>query len=442
MQREVRGEGVAGPLDVRAPEAGNGRAGSAGLQRQLTQQREQVKRNQLSRSILGLPHGDTRREAWLAVDSFSSAWVSSWPSAQNRCEAREFREIFCTYLGRESPAVRARVGKSIACSGRGPPRVCDAFGVQLGLATLNDRAHGNCHDDIFSRVIGDALHAGLRGKEEPREIFSAVIPPVTLNGTAGTRGKNGIVPDGRLHCKLRESRTARCTGTRGQAHPSVRWRGTTVQRGPEQPPAEHLLEGKTIHRGGPHYMSARARDDGQGGAVADRANLVQRDYEARAAALDAKPHVQAWNNGSRDAVSSVLRSFGTVRSLVVGAYAEASDDLHQLFDCVVESASKQHWRRIGARSAREARSYFATTLRRAWGVHFAREFARHRIRRVVFVGAPRRQPGRPLATADGDWPALSAGGRVCGARAARRRRVGGWPARPMSTGREGRSAPN
>ncbi|EOD23442.1 hypothetical protein EMIHUDRAFT_239610 [Emiliania huxleyi CCMP1516] len=388
MQREVRGEGVAGPLDLRAPEAGNGRAGSAGLQRQLTQQREQAKRNQLSRSILGLPHGDTRREAWLAVDSFSSAWVSSWPSAQNRCEAREFREIFCTYLGRESPAVRALVGKSIACSGRGPPRVCDAFGVQLGLATLNDRAHGNCHDDIFSRVIGDALHAGLRGKEEPREIFSAVIPPVTLNGTAGTRGKNGIVPDGRLRCKLRDA-----------------------QRGPEQPPAEHLLEGKTIHRGGPHYMnmSARARDDGQGGAVADRANLVQRDYEARAAALDAKPHVQAWNNGSRDAVSSVLRSFGTVRSLVVGAYAEASDDLHQLFDCVVESASKQHWRRIGARSAREARSYFATTLRRAWGVHFAREFARHRLRRVVFVGAPRRQPGRPLATADGDRPALSAG---------------------------------
>ncbi|EOD12617.1 hypothetical protein EMIHUDRAFT_213345 [Emiliania huxleyi CCMP1516] len=96
------------------------------------------------------------------------------------------------------------------------------------------------------------------------------------------------------------------------------------------------------------------------------------------AALDAKPHAAlVWHR--------------SVRSLVVGAYAEASDDLHQLFDCV------------------EARSYFATTLRRAWGVHFAREFARHRIRRVVFVGAPRRQPGRPLATADGDWPALSAG---------------------------------
>ena len=34
-------------------------------------------------------------------------------------------------------------------------------------------------------------------KTEPREIFSAVIPPVTLNGTAGTRGKNGKI--GRAH---------------------------------------------------------------------------------------------------------------------------------------------------------------------------------------------------------------------------------------------------
>ena len=90
----------------------------------------------------------------------------------------------------------------------------------------------------------------------------------------------------------------------------------------------------------------------------------------------------------------MLRSFGTVRSLVVGAYAEASDDLHQLFDCVVESASKQHWRRIGARSAKEARSYFATTLRRAWGVHFAA--------RVRAAPPPRGVRGGPAGTAGQD----------------------------------------
>jgi len=84
-----------------------------------------------------------------------------------------------------------------------------------------------------------------------------------------------------------------------------------------------------------------------------------------------------------------------------------------------------------------------TTLRRAWGVHFAREFARHRLRRVVFVGGPRRQPGRPLATADGDWPAL-----LTGEFAAHALRVGGaWAGGPpgrrwVSTGREGLSAPN
>ena len=92
------------------------------------------------------------------------------------------------------------------------------------------------------------------------------------------------------------------------------------------------------------------------------------------------------------------------------AYAEASDDLHQLFDCVLESASKQHWRRIGARSANEARSYIATTLRRAWGT--LRASSRGTASDAWCSWGPRgarRQPGRPLATADGDWPALSAG---------------------------------
>ena len=76
---------------------------------------------------------------------------------------------------------------------------------------------------------------------------------------------------------------------------------------------------------------------------------------------------------------------------------------------------------------REARSYFATTLRRAWGVHFAREFARHRLRRVVFVGAPRRQSGRPVSRRPMATLAGALGGRV----AAHALRVGGtWAGGP------------
>ncbi|EOD22403.1 hypothetical protein EMIHUDRAFT_240438 [Emiliania huxleyi CCMP1516] len=75
-------------------------------------------------------------------------------------------------------------------------------------------------------------------------------------------------------------------------------------------------------------------------------------------------------------VAGIVFAAEHLPSLVVGACAEASDDLHH--SCA-------------------DRSCFATTLRRAWGVHFAREFARH------------RSDAWPLATADGNWPALSAG---------------------------------
>ena len=60
MQQEVRGRGVAGPLDATIGAAGDGRATSAGLQRLITAQREQVARDRLHAAIMQLPHGDTR----------------------------------------------------------------------------------------------------------------------------------------------------------------------------------------------------------------------------------------------------------------------------------------------------------------------------------------------------------------------------------------------
>ena len=114
------------------------------------------------------------------------------------------------------------------------------------MATLNDRAHGNCHDDIFSRVIGDALHAGLRGKEEPREIFSAVIPPVTLNGTALARAARtascrmgactaSCASPARRAARAHEARRIRLSGGAARqcsAGPSSRRRSTSSRARP------------------------------------------------------------------------------------------------------------------------------------------------------------------------------------------------------------------
>ena len=109
----------------------------------------------------------------------------------------------------------------------------------------------------------------------------------------------------------------------------------------------------------------------------------------RARHLDARADVRAFNQGQADAVSTVLRGYGTVRSMVWGAYGEGSDDVHQLCDAVVDAEAERSWRQLGARSAAEARSYLMSRTRRSWGLVAVREMARYRLSRAMWVGAHR-----------------------------------------------------
>ena len=224
---------------------------------------------------------------------------------------------------------------------------------------------------------------------------------------------------------MHEARVERC-------RPEQRWQGMATQRGPMQRYAtRQLFDVKTIHGGGPSYRSARARgDDGQCGAVADRAVRVHRDYERAARRLDGHADVQAFNAGSAGAVSAALQLYGRVRAAVWGQYGEASTDVHELLDITVDRATRDSWRFLGARSQAEARSYFTSTLRRAWGVAAVREFARHRVARLCFIGAPRGQGAQAVrARSQGlltSWAARSPAafsafaGRASGALSARR----------------------
>ena len=123
-------------------------------------------------------------------------------------------------------------------------------------------------------------------------------------------------------------------------------------------------------------------------------------------------------------------SYGRVRALVFGQYGEASTDVHELLDITVDRATRDSWRFLGARSQAEARSYFTSTLRRAWGVATVREFARHRVSRLCFIGASRGQGAQAVrARSQGlltSWAARSPAafsafaGRASGALSARR----------------------
>ena len=78
-----------------------------------------------------------------------------------------------------------------------------------------------------------------------------------------------------------------------------------------------------------------------------------------------------------------------MRALVFGAYGEASADVHALVKEAANRMASNEWRRWGARSQAEARSFFVASLRRQLGVHAVREMARHRLRRVPYIGVER-----------------------------------------------------
>ena len=88
-------------------------------------------------------------------------------------------------------------------------------------------------------------------------------------------------------------------------------------------------------------------------------------------------------------VEDRLRWFGDTRGLVYGQYGEASRDVHDLLTAVATRAADGLWRGMGCRSQAEALSFLTSHYRRRWGMLVVREYARHRIRRVPYIGLAR-----------------------------------------------------
>ena len=75
--------------------------------------------------------------------------------------------------------------------------------------------------------------------------------------------------------------------------------------------------------------------------------------------------------------------------MVVGQYAEGSEEVHSLIAAIATRMASRRWRLLGFRSEAEALSAYTTLVRRRVGVAAVRAYARHRIARVPYVGVPR-----------------------------------------------------
>ena len=63
--------------------------------------------------------------------------------------------------------------------------------------------------------------------------------------------------------------------------------------------------------------------------------------------------------------------------------------MHALLSQAASAAAARVWRAHGARTLEEQRAFMIAVFRRRMGVFAVREFARHRLRRVPYVGATR-----------------------------------------------------
>ena len=118
--------------------------------------------------------------------------------------------------------------------------------------------------------------------------------------------------------------------------------------------------------------------------MAERAHQVSGEYLRAARQAD-----RQYSAPDTSPILDRLRSFGQTRGLVFGAYGEASPDVHALLTVAADGLAARQWRDMGARTQEEARSFIVSSLRRRLGHVICREFARHRIRRVPYIGVPR-----------------------------------------------------
>ena len=169
-------------------------------------------------------------------------------------------------------------------------------------------------------------------------------------------------------------------------------RGETLHPGalraacPRRPAQERLLlfDTKTLFGGAQDYQSARATSGkGQAQAVEARAHRVPGDYRSHTRRLDISCH----QGGTR--IRDRLAALGGCRGLVFGHYSEACRDVHELISMAADQAATRHWRRMGARTQAEARGFYIQRFRCRLCLIVGREMARHRLRRIPFIGVPR-----------------------------------------------------
>ena len=380
MQEEVDGvvDLGTGPLSFSAALVPN----RLHMQRAIAQQREAAMARRVDVMMLALPREDPRRASWLeAADGahIAGRWLASHPSEALGlvCSSAEFSEALVSYLGIDSPAASTPGVLGVAFSGYSGGRrrfIVDAGGWELERVQMPGDGWRDAHDHVAGVMFGIAFDAGLRGTTEPRGIFSQAVPMEVLAAaleaeaadSGGRRTRPGAIPDAQITVDGRRQ----------------------------------LYDVKLIHFCRSRYWPTARVANARGGMLEHRAQAVQREYTAGAAALDVRTEQHYTRLGQpvpegRPTAVQILASFPPVSGLVFGSTAGGgSREVGTLIGQSASSAAQRHWRMLGTRSMSEARAWMLSVMRQQVGFAAAIAHARLRLSRLERIGHSGRIAGR------------------------------------------------
>jgi hypothetical protein len=214
------------------------------------------------------------------------------------------------------------------------------------------------HDAIKWRLDADMREMGIRARTEVYGLFASALPQQARStvGTWTVRKRQGLVPDFRIALPAHNE--------------------TPTQA------SDELFELKTLHYGSSTYPDAQA--DTRRGAAKRRADALPAEYAAKARRLDSRfSHTPA---GAVGPVERRLLSFGPVRGLVFGHWAEGTAHVDDLLAGCARAGAEMHWRGMRAREPADALGTLTTVLRRRWGLAAWRAAARLLLGRLEYVG--------------------------------------------------------
>jgi hypothetical protein len=350
------------------------------IQRLIQNERQDLQFKLLTQRAKAISSDDPRRLAFFAnsTDAFACKLLGNLPHAQVKFSPREFTTAVALHMGIRIPSLKAFVDDPILNNSKSPPLSVDPHGYNLttvtGIKGGGTQTNHNTICTFLSSGLTDASIKHLGGKTDRscKSIFRDAIPPqhsVRANSDAQIKS---IVADLFIMTKT---------------HTSSPLGG-----------ADHIIDVKTLAVG----QKYRTQSTCFGHAVATRQAKVNSDYHKTAADLDRKFH--STTPGSRGPFAAVLNEHGyggRVLGPVIGAFGEASSDLHDLRDLIAIEQATSHMDFYRCTAA-QGRQLFQHQINRKWGHSIARGWSRLILDRLRDYVGPQFQDNRRTRTSPSD----------------------------------------